>query len=351
MSETEKNPIPNDLKRIRIDALLSYGNQYILDIYLRLSEEKFVKVADKASKDECVQVLEKYKGRGLGDVYLPLSDYNYFITSVRQNIVSHFKKSNGLKEDQPLLNNKEADPKVTALALKSSEVPPVLQLSGAHAILKSLLAQDNLEPDTLELAQSIAIGTLKTIKSTNLLSSFNDFRRRCGREFTCAIITGQITCLMIDQFNWSKDTIKEKVALASMLCDVDLRPEDFDQLKDFEGDKKTLSKKILFHPLEIATKLAKESKFFSQETLQIIEQHHELPSGNGFPKGLNYQRIGQLPAIFIVAQYYVDQMFDKTYREDGHQERSKIVIEQIKNKFVSGVFRKASEALAVVIPA
>lgn len=339
----ENQDITSGHRKLRIDALLLFGTGYRLEIFVRLSQEKFVKVASK--EDSFESILEKYKNRGLTEVYLPLADYDYFTTSVRQSLISKLKSDCGLNPETPLLVDHA--PALTS-DLKSDKVPDIGVLAGAHDILKSLMVRENLELDTLELAQSLTVGTIKIIKQTNIMAKFIEFRKKCSREFASAVMTGQVACLMIDTFNWANDTIKEKVALASMLCDIELSPEDFDTLKDSGFSKEKLSRKIIHHPLETSAKLAKESKFFTQETLTIIEQHHELPSGGGFPKGLTYQRITQLTAIFIIAHYFVDQMFDKTYREDAHAERCKIVVDQIKNKFVSGVFRKASEALVQV---
>ena len=55
-----------------------------------------------------------------------------------------------------------------------------------------------------------------------------------------------------------------------------------------------------------------------------------MPNGGGFPKGINYQRISQLTAIYIIAHYFVDQMFDKTYRENAHADRCRTIVENIK---------------------
>ncbi len=318
-------PAASAYQKIRIDALITFGGHYHLEIYLRLSEEKFVKVSHKTDNFE--SVLEKYKNRGVTEVYLTQADYDSFTTSVRQTIISHLKST----------------------VTEPSTPPPAIELlSGAHDILKSLIVRENLEEDTLGVAQALTLGTVKTIRHSNVLGKFAEFKKKCSREFTYSLMTAQVACLIIDQFNWANEAVKEKVALAALLCDVELLPEDFDLLKDSGYSKDKLTKKVMFHPVETAATLARESKFFSQETITIVEQHHELPSGGGFPKGLNYQRVTQLTAIYIVAHSFVDQMFDKTYREDSHAERCRIVIDQIKNQFVSGVYRKAGEALATV---
>jgi hypothetical protein len=43
----------------------------------------------------------------------------------------------------------------------------------------------------------------------------------------------------------------------------------------------------------------------------IIAQHHELPDGSGFPKGLTSTRIGPLPSVFILVHDWVDFILER----------------------------------------
>ena len=74
------------LPKVRIDYLIPYAAEYQLELYLRLSEEKFVKVSQKGDNFE--SILDKYKNRGVTEIYLTLSDYDYFITSVRKAVAA-----------------------------------------------------------------------------------------------------------------------------------------------------------------------------------------------------------------------------------------------------------------------
>ena len=41
----------------------------------------------------------------------------------------------------------------------------------------------------------------------------------------------------------------------------------------------------------------------------IIEQHHELPEGTGFPRGIGYKDISAISALFIIAHDAVATMY------------------------------------------
>ncbi|MBF0205953.1 MAG: HD domain-containing protein [Oligoflexia bacterium] len=63
------------------------------------------------------------------------------------------------------------------------------------------------------------------------------------------------------------------------------------------------------HPSKAAT-LIKNIKEFPEDVYVIVEQHHELPDGTGFPRGLNSNRITPMATVFIVAHDLVDYLID-----------------------------------------
>jgi len=54
------------------------------------------------------------------------------------------------------------------------------------------------------------------------------------------------------------------------------------------------------HPTHAAA-LVREFKQLPADVDVIVEQHHELPDGTGFPAGLKHQKISPITAVFILA--------------------------------------------------
>ena len=52
------------------------------------------------------------------------------------------------------------------------------------------------------------------------------------------------------------------------------------------------------------------------EVIRMVQEHHELPDGSGFPKGLKQDAISDLSAIFIVIHEFVEMYFDTRRKTD-----------------------------------
>ena len=320
-------------KKIKIEALLLYGSGFEIEIYIKLAKAKLLKISHR--DEDATGVLKKYQDRGLEEVYLPPEDFNLFTTTVRKMLID--KISAETSEDDP--DTPLSDEKIETKAKN---------LNAAHDVVKTIFASGNMTDENKELAKILTDETIKMVKRTNIFERFNQFKKTCSNEYLHIVLVCYVCNNMIDTFTWGNDQIKQKVTLAALVCDVNLSPEEFDLLIEAKGDKDKLTKKILFHPIETAQLLAQESKFFSTETLAIVEQHHEQPNGSGFPKGLDYTRISPLTAVYIIANYFIERMFDKSYDEnetDWNKEKLQQILVQIKNKFYSGNFRKAYESI------
>ncbi len=323
-----------DYKKIKIEALLLYGSGFEIEIYINLAKSKFLKISHR--DEDATAVLKKYQERGLEDVYLPPDDFGIFTATVRKMLLDRIKTDTAEEAQET------APPTDEKIEKKAKN------LNAAHDVVKTIFASGNMTDENKELAKILTDETIKMVKRTNIFEKFSQFKKTCSAEYLHVVLVCYICNNMLDNFTWGNDQIKQKVTLAALVCDVNLTPEEFELLEESKGDKTKLNKKILFHPIETASQLAQESKFFSSETLAIVEQHHEQPNGSGFPKGLDYTRISPLTAVYIVASYFVDRMFDKSYDEndkDWNKEKLQQIIVQIKNKYYSGNFRKAYESI------
>jgi len=201
------------------------------------------------------------------------------------------------------------------------------------------------------MAKEIHENTSQIIsKVPDILDFYKEFAKNCTREYMRAMMTSHISTAMIDKFSWGNQKIKEKATMAALLCDIVLEEEDFKELEEKKGVKSELSQKILQHPSTVAEMLKAKADKFSSETISIIQQHHERPNGNGYPEGITYQITTILSCVYIVAYYFVEQMFPMD--EDNDQEideaRRNIILKSIPEKFYSGNYRKATDALHMV---
>jgi hypothetical protein len=161
------------------------------------------------------------------------------------------------------------------------------------------------------------------------------------------MLTSYVMSLVIDKFPWRSDSVKEKGALASLLCDMTLEKGDFRAVRDWErnGFQGDLPDRVKYHPHDIAEKLRQKRNLIPSETITIIEQHHEMPDGRGFPQGENTARFNQLSAIFIVSQQFIEELF---FEEFNFEKRLEI-IHRLQQRYDSKSFEKALDALISVV--
>jgi HD-GYP domain-containing protein (c-di-GMP phosphodiesterase class II) len=320
-------------RAIKIEALLRFGQNAPVEVFLRLSDSKYIKVVHREESKDLV--LQKYYDRGIRDVFLQPDEFTIFTMTVRNELLA--------KIQQEKSTSLETTPSPVA-----EQEHKVRQLDGAMEVIKAIFATDKVDDDAKIISKAICNETVKLVKRTNIFQHFKLFQKNCSQEYMMSVLTTYVTSMMLDKFNWSNDEIKKKVALAAILCDVRLTREEVDVMYQAKNDRDQLTKKILYHPIETAQMLADESKFFSAETLQIIEQHHEAPNGSGYPKGTDYSRITILTAVYLVANFFVEKMFDKSFNldeQDWNKEKMSGIMTQIRNKYYNGNFRKASEVL------
>jgi HD-GYP domain-containing protein (c-di-GMP phosphodiesterase class II) len=97
--------------------------------------------------------------------------------------------------------------------------------------------------------------------------------------------------------------------------------------------------------MEVSKLLSQKKDIIPSETITIIEQHHELPDGKGFPLGIELGRFNQLSSIFIVCQKFTEELFNESF---DYNKRQKI-ISIMRLTYQGRTFDKAMDALILVI--
>ena len=214
------------------------------------------------------------------------------------------------------------------------------------AMIKNIINQIGVNVETVRLLKTVnqrAMGLLS--ESPTLYSFVKRFKKNCSDEFLRTTLTSYVMALMIDQFDWKSDPVKEKGALASMLCDLVLDQEDFRKYRAAAKAGEVIPDELRRHPTEVAEKLRVRRGLIPAETLTIIEQHHELPNGKGFPLGITANRFNHLSCIFILSQQFVECLF---LEEFNYQKRLEI-LQKLRQIYECKSFEKSLEALTAVV--
>ena len=102
-------------------------------------------------------------------------------------------------------------------------------------------------------------------------------------------------------------------------------------------------KAFLQHSTEGA-QLLRRFRDIPPDTDKIVLEHHELPEGNGFPRGLTSSQISPLGCLFIVSHHAAEKLLKMT--EDKKEWSLAILLEDLApERWQSGNFKKIWQTL------
>ncbi|MGK5084345.1 HD domain-containing phosphohydrolase [Bdellovibrionota bacterium FG-1] len=296
------------------------------DIFIRLSESKYLKLFREGDTFD-LQDMEKYTVRK-GVEYLFLRK-----TGIQQFIQKY--------QDELLLRLNQKAPVQLEDAIEQNEA--------AFETIHELGHTLGFTKEVQEAAKTQVQVTMKAIgnspKLSKLMEKLDSFK---GKYISAhSMMVGYVACAIASQLKWGSNTTFHKLNLAAFLHDITLNNHDLARCKTIAEAKEgnfTDAEKQSFakHPSD-ASELVKRFNEIPPDVDIIIAQHHELPSGEGFPRRLQAHRIAPLSALFIVAHDLTDFALSV-----GKGAKVGHFLAQAKEKYTPSQFRKAVEALEQV---
>lgn len=310
-----------DLVRLKISHLIRFADSFAgVEIHLFING-KYVKL--NYANEQFTDILRKLQQKEMEEVYVNQSDCKKVLEQIQTSM-------------QP---KSFYDPKTT-------DQQRIETLDKSHEVAKSIINKLGVDKQTIEIMKTVNQKSMAMLQeSPSIFAFIKNFKKNCSEEFMMAIITGYLTSLVIEKFPWKSVQVKEKAALASILCDITLKKEDFALLKDHYLTGTELPPHVANHPTEVVNLLGKKKELIPTETMTIIEQHHELPDGSGFPLGIELGRFNQLSTIFIICQRFTEMLFAENF---DYNKRSEIIT-KLQHRYHGRNFDKALGALISVV--
>lgn len=312
---------PNNLVKIKVTHLIKFSSSFSgVEVHLYVSG-KYIKM--NYATDHFVEILRKLQQKDVEDVFINQEECQK-VLAVIQNSMS---------------SKSFYDPKTTnEERMERSE--------NSVEVVKNLINQLGVDKQTVEILKMVNQKTISLLsESPSIFQFIKQFKKNCSEEFLRSVLTAYLTSLVIDKFPWKSSPVKEKAALASMLCDITLNKEDFAAIKDHELNGTPLEERLKNHPFEISKLLSTKKDIIPSETITIIEQHHEMPDGSGFPARLEVHRFNQLSSIFIVCQKFTEHLFHENFDYTKRLD----IFNRMQKVYAGRTFDKAMEALMSVV--
>lgn len=309
------------LIRIPISQMVKFSDSFAgAEIHVSVGG-KFVRL--NYATDEFLEIIRKLQQKEVEMVYIRQSEVKKIMQEIQESLsAKQFYDPKTVPEEK------------------------VENLDESMKTVKNIIHQLGVDSETVTLLRLVNVRAMNILsESPGLYAFIKRFKKHCSDEFLRSVLTSYVMSLVIDKFPWKSESVKEKGALASLLCDILLEKEDFEILRKWEKEGGDLPDHIKNHSSELADKLRIKRDLIPSETITIIEQHHELPDGKGFPNGVNAQRFNQLSAIFIVSQRFIEELFEEKF---DYEKRFDIT-SRLSKKFNTKSFEKAMDALIQVV--
>jgi len=291
-------------------------NKSLCDIYIKLSDEKFVKIVNKNDSYSREDIL-KYTRKSFKYLYVKKEDTAAF----SKNIL-----------DTPFL------------VLDKSEA----SLITTHAVIHELALEAGISKNVVELTQN----TLNQIidrcsDSSQVHGAILKMRNKNDYLYDHSYLLACVCLALAKEVEWRTQRINEKLCIAAIFHDIFLenaelaRLEDLDEsrLSRFSQQEVNLFKS---HTIE-ASKLVNNVSAFPSGVDKIILNHHEKVNGAGMPRGLDHQSITPVEALFIIAHDFVSEIYNCNFDVDKYP----TILDQLQLKYKEGNFKNISDILRV----
>jgi putative nucleotidyltransferase with HDIG domain len=294
-----------------------------VEVFIQLSKEKHLKILNKDA-DFDHDFLRKYKKKGVEEVFIKKEDYADFtadiMTILTQSIDSKDRSERGKMVDKEM----------------------------AMKLIYSDMAQLRLDEFSLDSAKSTIEGTVKMMESRkDTLTCLNNMLQQENYLYEHSLSTSFIcTAICQASSNWNDAKNTEQLTIAALFHDISLAGENaqkydtqaFDDINELK--EKAQQVEFFGHP-KASVEMFMKSECTKQDVPNIILQHHEKPDGSGFPRKLTAKSIIPLACVFIVAEDFVTNVYNKEITPHLAQD----VLEKMMPKYTEGNFLKAFEGL------
>ncbi len=314
-------PLDEGYRKVRIYNFWKF-NKALCDIYLRLSNQKYVKIihsGDSYTRKD----IEKYAHKNQNFLYINAEDYQNFSVTLGQT------------------------PFLSYVDTKNPENATVT----VHAMIHELVQSVGINETAIKMAEKTVANIVEMAKDDKNLYAMI-LRTRDKRDYLydhsyllsclCGHLAWQMNWSSIKtlrRMNWSSAETLRKITLASIFHDLTLDNPDLAMINDLddpalqnftEGE----IKKFKDHPSKMA-ELLRQHKTLPPDVDHIVLQHHEKVDGTGFPRKLSAKRISPLSCIFIIAHDFVDEL----YKCDFDETNIIPIMEKFAKKYNSGNFK------------
>jgi putative nucleotidyltransferase with HDIG domain len=258
--------------------LFQQNNVVIFDLYIRLGKNKYIKIYNQGDKVDNSRI-KKYKDK---DPNLRL----YFKTSDR---LAYVNFSNELM--RRVLEKKTV-----------TSIEDVIKVDSSVRMFLEEVNTKGLPAPLVEESIVVCENIFKAVsRNPNLQEMMDQFFSVDDSEEAHSSLTAFYSAIICKHVDWVTSHSRDNIILGALLHDIGKvkYSKKFKSISKFEYSKKDLET-AHNHP-EYGMELLDNLIGLSEQVKQIVYQHHELNTGEGYPNGLTSSKIYPLAKIVAFA--------------------------------------------------
>lgn len=300
---------------LRIERLYSY-NEISADLFVKLSDQKFVKILSKNDMFDH-NFLSKYKDRGVAFVYVRREEYTDFTRRHTNALSSRLK-------DESITDNIRIHAQVEI-----------------YQQIKDSLEHVGLNHHTIEMAQAAFESSLEVFgKSKDLFTLLDKMMKRKDYIIEHSVMASYFCYIIAKQMDWNNAKTLAKLNFAAIFHDSDLVDEKIARVDSIHSDEfnrlNPVEQKIFKeHPVRAAS-VVRSLPDAPENIDMVIMQHHEVPDGSGFPRGLVATTIAPMACVFILAHQMAHYFYSNGFSEVSKEK----CLDILQINFNKGNFKK-----------
>jgi putative nucleotidyltransferase with HDIG domain len=270
-----------DMVAVPVEHFFS-GLKTDVDVYIQLSEEKYIKLT-KAGESFELDQLHRYQGKHVSHLYIKSPEYHLFLK--KQISIAGIVLSNAQ----------------FTMDKKTNVVSKV-----AESIYQSL-QELGLDEKTYESVKEISSHVTNLVEADTSLSHLFDSLQKSSEDALRHSVAVSFVAPMIGRkMDWGRTETLEKLCIGGLLHDIgekELSQElktkaradwSYDELKEYES-----------HPYR-GMMILSSLKNFPEDIIAIVYEHHENSMGQGFPRKLWDIKIHPLARVVGLANTFCE---------------------------------------------
>ena len=294
-----------------------------MDIYIKLSNLKFVKIFSKGQVYTREEV-ESWTAKHLSFFYYSKSQCAH-----AQSNEDYIDSGELLKTDFNKCDKDEAK----------------RLLEETHKTISHLTRRFGIDDTVVALTDKYVGGVKNYLKyEKGLQKLFAKQKSRSGYLYDHSLLVSYLCSSLCSRMDWNSPKSVEKICAAALFHDITLTNHELAFLSDCgqltEERKKDFShedlKRYKNHSNDGCQLITNAKNFPITDVANIIAGHHELPDGTGFPLGLGAQRVSPMVCLFNIVHHFINEIYKANFDFNLVPK----ILEKMKSKFEVGNYKK-----------